>query len=708
MSMVEPDSLPPEAPPMADPGGVPMPSQPPPWNPSVSLADLSGARVVAAPAAAVAAPPVVLGADIAQLSHQAAAIKNAEVADKERIRAEEEPRLAAHRAEMEKRFAQTAVNPEDYKPFDTEAAREKYKYNPVEAFGSLGSVFAIVASAFTNRPMENSMYGAAAAMNAVKAGNEQEYDRARKDWQDNAALAVKRQAAQHQSYSDAAAMVTTDMSLAQHRMKESALRYGDKQMLSLMDAGLWDKAIELMASRNKITTDMIENAPKLSIATMKQADLLRIQNLPIEQQLGALRDHNNTWAGGKETVLEKQLRQAQVENGNVPLTVEQTNKVIADHTEATTKASTATDIGEQMQRWDAANADMPEGPEKAKARADELIRLRGATGRGASVGTPQAVEIKRRTTELMEQINPTTGAPYTQTEADTAARQQIANANKPARQIDPVKQLFVNEFKSKNEGRDPTSAEIVEWEKNRKAVTERAGAVLEPGDAVFLAEQALRGDTSVFTNLGRGKQGAENVIAVRKEIRRLAQERGMSGQDMALQNAEYMGLRAGMRVAGSREAIIGTAANEAINMMVVAQEAAAAVPRTRWVPINQLAQYASRQASYPELAAFAQANESLVNGYVRAISPTGVPTDLVRKHAYNALTTAQGPEAYAAVLEVMKKEMYAALSAPDQVRQQLIAREKKIRDGDHSPLFNISTGKDSNTIRYDKDGNRIK
>jgi hypothetical protein len=126
------------------------------------------------------------------------------------------------------------------------------------------------------------------------------------------------------------------------------------------------------------------------------------------------------------------------------------------------------------------------------------------------------------------------------------------------------------------------------------------------------------------------------------------------------------------------------------------------------VPINQLSQYLGKQSSYPELAAFAQANESLVNGYVRAISPTGVPTDLVRKHAYNALTTAQGPEAYAAVLEVMQKEMQAALNAPDQVRAQLIEREKKIRAGDHSPLFAIGGGSNDGVIRYDNTGNRVK
>jgi hypothetical protein len=75
--------------------------------------------------------------------------------------------------------------------------------------------------------------------------------------------------------------------------------------------------------------------------------------------------------------------------------------------------------------------------------------------------------------------------------------------------------------------------------------------------------------------------------------------------------------------------------------------------------------------SSPELAKFVTATTSLVNAYARAVSPVGVSTDAARQHAYDMLNVAQGPDAYAAVIAQMKKEMIAALSAPKDVSERL-------------------------------------
>ena len=72
--------------------------------------------------------------------------------------------------------------------------------------------------------------------------------------------------------------------------------------------------------------------------------------------------------------------------------------------------------------------------------------------------------------------------------------------------------------------------------------------------------------------------------------------------------------------------------------------------------------------SSPELARFVAATNSLVNSYVRAVSPSGVPTDSMREHAYSMLNSAQSPKAYSAVTSIMQDEMKAAMAAPDQVR----------------------------------------
>src|SRR6185437_12426144 len=86
---------------------------------------------------------------------------------------------------------------------------------------------------------------------------------------------------------------------------------------------------------------------------------------------------------------------------------------------------------------------------------------------------------------------------------------------------------------------------------------------------------------------------------------------------------------------------------------------------------NQMVQAVQKGTSSPELASFVAATNSLVNSYVRAVSPSGVPTDSMREHAYSMLNAAQGPEAYKAVVATMQKEMQAALNAPGQVKTEL-------------------------------------
>jgi cobalamin biosynthesis protein CobT len=94
-----------------------------------------------------------------------------------------------------------------------------------------------------------------------------------------------------------------------------------------------------------------------------------------------------------------------------------------------------------------------------------------------------------------------------------------------------------------------------------------------------------------------------------------------------------------------------------------------------------MVQMYQKGTSSPELASFVAATNSLVNAYVRAVSPTGVPTDAMREHAYEMLNSAQSPEAYSAVINTMKQEMQSALNAPEQVRKELRGQNKSSGNG---------------------------
>ncbi|WP_375413095.1 hypothetical protein [uncultured Bradyrhizobium sp.] len=214
----------------------------------------------------------------------------------------------------------------------------------------------------------------------------------------------------------------------------------------------------------------------------------------------------------------------------------------------------------------------------------------------------------------------------------------------------------------------------------------QAEATLDEPTVKAMASQYLAGDKSVMQNLGRGAQGAANIVELRKEIYKQSDAAGQNAKDIVNTFNEQAGNLAGQRSIGTRAANISLAANEANNMIPIALKASEAVPRTQYMPLNQAIQAVQKGQSSPELARFVAATNSLVNAYVRAVSPSGVPTDSMREHAYSMLNSAQSHQAYTAVTSIMQDEMKAALQAPEQVRKELrgaeTPRESQGQSGD--------------------------
>lgn len=204
-----------------------------------------------------------------------------------------------------------------------------------------------------------------------------------------------------------------------------------------------------------------------------------------------------------------------------------------------------------------------------------------------------------------------------------------------------------------------------------KNTAETPDATLDDKTTGAMAAQYLAGDKSVMQNLGRGAQGAANIVKLRTEIYKQANDQGLDGKAIVNNFNEQAGNLAGQRSIGTRSANISLAANEASNMIPIALEASAKVPRGEWMPWNKMVQAYQTGSSSPELARFVAATNSLVNSYVRAVSPSGVPTDSMREHAYSMLNSAQSPQAYQAVTSIMQDEMKAAMAAPGQVRKEL-------------------------------------
>lgn len=188
-----------------------------------------------------------------------------------------------------------------------------------------------------------------------------------------------------------------------------------------------------------------------------------------------------------------------------------------------------------------------------------------------------------------------------------------------------------------------------------------------------MAGQYLAGDKSVMTNLGRGQQGAENIVKLRAEIARQAREAGMKPDQIATRMADFAGRTAAMRTLGTRGANVEYAANTANKAIDLAQEAYAKLPRGQFVPFNQLRELYDKKTSSPEQAAAYAATNTLVNEYARVASGgSNQATEGMRHHAREMLNTAMSQEAFNAVLGMMRREIQTAKSAYNETRREFL------------------------------------
>jgi hypothetical protein len=187
----------------------------------------------------------------------------------------------------------------------------------------------------------------------------------------------------------------------------------------------------------------------------------------------------------------------------------------------------------------------------------------------------------------------------------------------------------------------------------------------------MLADQALTGDTSVFTGMGSGTQGAKNRLAIRQVMNQKMLANGLSGKDIAAANAEFFGAKAGERTLGVRGANVELAASEFQNILPLAQQASTQVARSGLLPFGKVQVMFDEQTNDPNLRQFAAANNGVVNTYARAISPTGIPNVSDKEHARKLLSMAMNNESYQATLNMLNQEIAAARKSPSQVRADM-------------------------------------
>jgi hypothetical protein len=163
----------------------------------------------------------------------------------------EESRVRAHQA-----FNAEAATSHDIPSWNEDQQKQKFATDPVKAFGSVGSVFAMIAAAFTHRPMINALQGSSAAMDAIRAGDEEAYKHAYTAWKDNTELALKRHDMMRQEYADAVKLMETDATAGKLQLGLAATKYQDNKVKFLAENGMDEDVIKLMDSRAKAVGEL--------------------------------------------------------------------------------------------------------------------------------------------------------------------------------------------------------------------------------------------------------------------------------------------------------------------------------------------------------------------------------------------------------------------------------------------------------------------
>jgi len=198
-----------------------------------------------------------------------------------RMSAESDEQQSRDRAVRNHAFQMEGVAASEMpKPWNAEEQHKKWETNPIDGFGSMGGLFAMVASAFTKAPMENAMNGLAGAINSTREANEQGYQRAYDSFKENVKLADQRFKTQHELYTDALQLGSADAAASDAKFRNAAVKFGDSQMLMLAEHGMIKEIYELQASRAAAHEAMMKSSEAIDLHTVQKAAVDAIKMNP--------------------------------------------------------------------------------------------------------------------------------------------------------------------------------------------------------------------------------------------------------------------------------------------------------------------------------------------------------------------------------------------------------------------------------------------
>jgi hypothetical protein len=207
---------------------------------------------------------------MADASKSLADLTRGKIAKDDAIEKQTQGQMGEDRHIAREYFNREAASLDDVKPWNTKQEAAKYAYDPIEAFGSVGSLFGILASAFTKAPMQNGLNAASSAMNAIKAGKQDEYKNAFAAWKENNDLVIKRGEMMHRQMQDALELFSKDSQAGEAAMRNAALKFGDQKALVMLDHGMVPELVQYYGSLGTAMTQLTKANTELTEAKFKQ------------------------------------------------------------------------------------------------------------------------------------------------------------------------------------------------------------------------------------------------------------------------------------------------------------------------------------------------------------------------------------------------------------------------------------------------------
>jgi hypothetical protein len=191
-------------------------------------------------------------------------LKKQQIGEESKVMDRTSRTLDRDQARMEQAFKAEGVEPEALKPWNANKEHEKFETDPIQGIGSVGGLFAVIASAFTKAPATNAIEGMAGAINAIKEGNESAYNRAYESYKQNTKLALDRQKIQHEQYQDATALMQSNMAAGSAKMQMLAAKFGDQNTLMLLEHGMSKELFEMQDARVKAAEQWMQYSDNLT------------------------------------------------------------------------------------------------------------------------------------------------------------------------------------------------------------------------------------------------------------------------------------------------------------------------------------------------------------------------------------------------------------------------------------------------------------